>query len=97
MTREEAIKTNKSLKMHMLILDMQKQGEFLDENYIALDMAIHALEAENNVEITPKDALDVTERLVYRVLEILPNIIQSVIDAMPDAIEKYLKEREGQE
>lgn len=47
-----------------------------------------------NGDITPKEALDATARLVERIVEILPNIMQSVIDAMPDAIEKYLKERD---
>ena len=49
-----------------------------------------------NGDITPQEALDATARLVDRVLEILPNIMQAVIDAMPDAIEKYLKERDEQ-
>lgn len=48
-----------------------------------------------NGDITPKEALDATARLVDRVLEILPNIMQSVIDAMPDAIEKYLEKEYG--
>ena len=50
-----------------------------------------------NGDVTPKEALDATARLIDRVLEILPNIMQSVIDAMPDAIEKYLKERDEHE
>ena len=47
-----------------------------------------------NGDVTPKEALDATTILIGRVVEILPNIVQSVIDAMPDAIEKYLKERD---
>ena len=47
-------------------------------------------------DITPKEALDATARLVDIVLEILPNIMQAAIDVMPDAVEKYLKERDGQ-
>lgn len=74
--------------------DLVFEDEWILEAY---GMAIHALEAENNGDITPKEALDATARLVDRVLEILPNIMQSVIDAMPDAIEKYLKEREMHE
>lgn len=50
-----------------------------------------------NGDITPKEALDATARLVDRVLEILPNIMQSVIDAMPDAIEKCLEKRDDDE
>lgn len=65
-----------------------------------VEALIALVKAEKTVmedgDITPQEALDATARLIDRVLEILPNIMQSVIDAMPDAIEKYLKERDGQ-
>lgn len=46
MTREEAIDYNKNLKMYMKLSDKQNPCKFLEENYIALDMAIEALKAE---------------------------------------------------
>lgn len=44
MSRREAIDYNKNLKMYMKISDKQNPCKFLEENYIALDMAIEALE-----------------------------------------------------
>ena len=43
MTREDAIEYNKNLKMYMKIVDKDSECKFLEENYIALDMAIEAL------------------------------------------------------
>ncbi|MBP5420859.1 MAG: hypothetical protein J6Y78_00300 [Paludibacteraceae bacterium] len=46
MTREEAIDYNKNLKMYMKLSDKDQPCKFLEENYIALDMAIEALKQE---------------------------------------------------
>lgn len=46
MTREEAIECNKNLRMYMKLSDKNQPCKFLEENYIALDMAIKALEQE---------------------------------------------------
>ena len=46
MTREEAIEYNKNLRMYMKLSDKNQPCKFLEENYIALDMAIQALEKE---------------------------------------------------
>ena len=46
MTREEAIDYNKNLRMYMKLSDKNQPCKFLEENYIALDMAIKALEQE---------------------------------------------------
>ena len=46
MTREEAIEINKNLKEYMRILDKTSEHKFLEDNYIALEMAIKALEQE---------------------------------------------------
>ena len=45
MTIEEAIDYNKNLRMYMKISDKNQPCKFLNENYIALDMAIKSLEA----------------------------------------------------
>lgn len=46
MTKEEAIENNKNLRMYMRLSDKNQPYKFLEENYIALDMAIKALEQE---------------------------------------------------
>ena len=46
MTREEAIDYNKNLRMYMRLSDKNQPYKFLEENYIALEMAIKALEQE---------------------------------------------------
>lgn len=46
MTNEEAIDYNKNLRMYMRLSDKNQPCKFLEENYIALDMAIKALEQE---------------------------------------------------
>ena len=46
MTREEAIDCNKNLRMYMRFSDKNQPCKFLEENYIALDMAIKALEQD---------------------------------------------------
>ena len=46
MTREEAIDYNKNLRMYMRLSDKNQPCKFLEENYIALEMAIKALEIE---------------------------------------------------
>lgn len=46
MTNEEAINCNKNLRMYMKLSDEYQPCKFLEENYIALDMAIKALEQE---------------------------------------------------
>ena len=45
MTIEEAIDYNKNLRMYMKISDKYQPCKFLEENHIALDMAIKSLEA----------------------------------------------------
>ena len=47
MTREEAIDCNKNLRMYMRLSDKNQPYKFLEENYIALDMAIEALKQED--------------------------------------------------
>lgn len=44
MSREEAIEYNKNLRMYMKLSDKNQPCKFLEENYIALDMAIEALQ-----------------------------------------------------
>lgn len=44
MTLDEAIDYNKNLRMYMRLSDKNQPYKFLEENYIALDMAIKALE-----------------------------------------------------
>ena len=46
MTRKEAIEHNKNLRMYMKLFDKNNPCKFNEENYIALDMAIKALEQE---------------------------------------------------
>ena len=46
MTNEEAIEYNKNLRMYMRLADKNQPCKFLEENYIALDLAIKALEQE---------------------------------------------------
>lgn len=43
MTNEEAINYNKNLRMYMRLSDKNQPCKFLEENYIALDMAIKTL------------------------------------------------------
>lgn len=50
MTNEEAIEYNKNLRMYMQITDKNSSHKFLEENYIALDMAIKALEGQEPCE-----------------------------------------------
>ena len=49
MTNEEAIECNKNLRMYMKFSDKNQPYKFLEENYIALDMAIKALEQQGCV------------------------------------------------
>ena len=53
MTREEAINCNKNLRMYMRLSDKNQPYKFLEENYIALDMAIKALEQEPSSSENP--------------------------------------------
>lgn len=46
MTNKEAIEHNKNLRMYMKLSDRNQPCKFLEENYIALDMAIKALEQQ---------------------------------------------------
>jgi hypothetical protein len=46
MTRDEAIEWNKNLKMYMKLSDRIQPCKFPKDNYIALNMAIEALERE---------------------------------------------------
>lgn len=61
MSRQDAIDYNKNLKMYMKISDKQNPCKFLEENYIALDMAIEALE-EMSVEEYRQRLMDVFHR-----------------------------------
>lgn len=47
MTNKEAIEYNKNLRMYMKLSDKNQPCKFLEENYIALDMAIKALEQQS--------------------------------------------------
>lgn len=47
MTNKEAIEYNKNLRMYMKLSDKNQPCKFLEENYIALDMAIKALEQQH--------------------------------------------------
>lgn len=49
--------------------------------------------------ITPREVYDSTSRLIERIVEILPDIVASVIENMPEAIEQYIewKIRNGKE
>lgn len=49
MTRQEAIDNNKNLRLYMRLSDKYQPCKFLEENYIALDMAIEALEREKRI------------------------------------------------
>lgn len=53
MTKDEAIDYNKNLKMYMKMSDKNNPCKFLEENYVALDMAIKALEQKPESEIKP--------------------------------------------
>jgi hypothetical protein len=46
MTNKEAIEYNKNLRMYMKLSDKNQPCKFLEENYIALDMAIKSLNQE---------------------------------------------------
>lgn len=46
MTLDEAINYNKNLRAYMKITDKKSEYKFLQENYEALNMAINALERE---------------------------------------------------
>ena len=57
MTREEAVDYNKNLKMYMKISDKNNPCKFLEENYIALDMAIKALEQQRCEDCISRQAV----------------------------------------
>ena len=61
MTREEAINNNKNLRMYMRFSDKNQPYKFLEENYIALDMAIKALEQDPKYIETIDFAIDASD------------------------------------
>ena len=60
MTYEQAIDCNKNLKEFMKITDKTSEYKFLEDNYIALDMAIKALQAQADWENVFKGMRDCT-------------------------------------
>ena len=85
MTYEQAIDCNKNLKEFMRITDKTSEYKFLEDNYIALDMAIQALDIWNKMfksyeALTAKiesedDISHATERIDKWCVEQLRNII----------------------
>lgn len=65
MTKKEAIEYNKNLRMYMKLADKNQPCKFLEENYIALDMAIKALE-QSCEECVDRKAVD---ELCFRFLK----------------------------
>ena len=45
-------------------------------------------------DITPREVYESVSRLSERIIELLPNIVDSVISNMPDLIEEYLRRKE---
>ena len=58
MTREEAIEIIKNLKEYMRILDKTSVSKFLEDNYIALEMAIKALVQEPCSDVVSRQAVE---------------------------------------
>ena len=54
MTIEEAIDYNKNLRMYMRLLDKNQLCKFSEEKYIAIDMAIKALEQTTWVPVSER-------------------------------------------
>lgn len=50
MANEEAIDCNKNLRMYMRLSDKNQPCKFSEENYIALDLAIQALEQIDKIK-----------------------------------------------
>lgn len=48
-------------------------------------------------DITPIEAFETTSRLIERIIELLPNIVDSVIANMPEAIDLYVKSKKETE
>ena len=67
MTNEEAIEYNKNLRLYMQITDKESEYKFLEENYVALDMANKALEQR---------WIPVTERLPEEDSDILVTYVE---------------------
>ncbi len=64
MTREEAIQYNKNLKEYMRITDKKSEYKFLEENYIALEMAIKALEQEPSGDLISLEDVEECKELM---------------------------------
>ena len=81
MTRKEAIECNKNLKMYMKLADKNQPCKFLEDNYIALDMAINSLEIDEKYELEYENAED-----IHREKE------QAYMKGYEDASKKYRQE-----
>lgn len=92
MTNEEAIEYNKNLRMYMRLSDKNQPCKFLEENYIALDLAIKALEQQPSEDcISRAEAIkeinkchitsDVTNQGTWN--ECVDSIIRTVADMPP--------------
>lgn len=93
MTREEAIDNNKNLRMYMRLSDKNQPYKFLEENYIALDMAIKALEQELIFEEIKAEALS----LKINYTDFDRDAYRRGINDVLKIIDKYKTESEPQE
>lgn len=92
MTREEAIECNKNLKMYMKLSDKNQPCKFLAENYIALDMAIQALEQKpvlDKIRAKIDNAIEFERKWLYDA-----GYISKDIDIALDAIKSVMAESE---
>ena len=62
MTRKKAIEYNKNLRMYMKLCDKNQPCKFLEDNYIALDMAIKALEQEPCDCISRAEVIEINKK-----------------------------------
>jgi len=61
---EEAIECNKNLRMYMKLSDKNQPCKFLEENYIALNMAIEALKFQGKAEVVISQLREDRDRLL---------------------------------
>ena len=96
MTREEAIDCNKNLRMYMRFSDKNQPCKFLEENYIALDMAIKALEQDPkwipvSEELPNKEGYYLLRHIEEILEKIDSETVISDYEKYPDIIEKNIK------
>lgn len=72
MTKEEAINNNKILRLYMRLSDKYQPCKFLEENYIALDMAIKALEQQDRI----MQILDNYDLEAWEILEKIKEVVK---------------------